>query len=172
MGLNMYRVPAKCRVLAILSVGSILAACSSSSMNLDAFKPAPLMETLRFESEPSGAEAKTSTGQTCRTPCALAVPAGNGLSVTFTLNGYKPETETIELVSMGDGTSNLRPNPVLVELSPGAPPKKMAPAPAPAKKKPARKPKPASPAAPAAAPAAMAPGPGSTAASPWPSPAR
>lgn len=140
-------------------------------MNMDAFKPAPVMETLRFESEPSGAEAKTSTGQTCRTPCALAVPASNGLSVTFTLNGYKPEAETVELVSMGDGTSSLRPNPVLVELTPGAAPKKTAPAPA-KKKKPAPKPKPASAAAPAAAPAATAPGAGSNAASPWPSPAR
>jgi hypothetical protein len=139
-------------------------------MNMDALKPAPMMETVRFESEPSGAEAKTSTGQTCRTPCALAVPAASGMTVTFTLNGYKPESEKVELVSMGDGTSSLRPNPVLVELTPGAPPKKTAPAPA--KKKPAPKPKPASAAAPAAAPAAMAPGPGSTAASPWPSPAR
>ena len=42
-------------------------------MSLDALKPAPIMDTVRFESEPPGAEAKTSDGQTCRTPCALAL---------------------------------------------------------------------------------------------------
>ena len=97
------------RVLAIVAGGVTLAACTSTpswmnsmpSWNMDAWKPAPIMETVRFESEPAGAEAKTTTGQTCRTPCALAVPVGNGVSVTFTLNGYTPETEKIELVSLG-----------------------------------------------------------------------
>lgn len=137
------------------------------------------METVRFESEPTGAEAKTSSGQTCRTPCALAVqqPDKGGLTVTFSLNGYEPQTEQIDLVSQGDNTSKLRPNPVTVELAAAAPPKKK-----PARKvkkhvtpKPVAKPKAApapnsATAAPAAAPAAAAPPPPQQqqAPSPWP----
>ena len=90
-------------------------------MNLDALKPAPIMDTVRFESEPPGAEAKTSTGQTCRTPCALALPVNSPLTVTFTLNGYQPESESIEPISATGSPTQLRPNPVLVELTPAPP---------------------------------------------------
>jgi PEGA domain len=161
------------RVIAIVSGGLALAACSS--FNLDAFKPAPVLETVRFESQPPGAEAKVSNGQTCRTPCALALPAGGPYTVTFTLNGYQPEADQIELVSMGDNTSRLQPNPVLAALTPAAPPppakrkpvrKKPAAKPAAkpiAKRAPARKPAPARP----AAPPPMTPSP-PAATSPWP----
>ena len=56
------------------------------------------MDTVRFESDPPGAEAKVSNGQTCRTPCAARLlPGQRCLHVTFTLDGYQPETETLEL---------------------------------------------------------------------------
>src|SRR5476649_569096 len=130
------------RVIAIVIVGLALAACSSTPdwMNLDALKPAPAMDTVRFESEPPGAEAKTSTGQTCRTPCALALPTGAPMAVTFTLNGFQPETENIEPVSSGIGTPELRTNPVQVELTPAPPQPKPVKKPATAKKKAAAKP--------------------------------
>lgn len=140
-------------------------------MSLDGLKPAPAMDTVRFESEPPGAEAKTSTGQTCRTPCALALPVTAPITVTFTLNGYSPETETIEPITAIGSPTNLRPNPVTVELTP-APPQ-------PAKKPVAKKSsKPAAPKAARPRPAAAAPAPaGSTAApapqaAPWPAPTR
>ena len=53
--------------------------------------------------------------------------------MTFTLPGYQPETEKLDLVAMGDGTSQLRPNPVLVELTP-LPPQPKSKKPAPKKK--------------------------------------
>src|SRR5660397_179225 len=90
-------------------------------MNLDALKPAPIMDAVRFESEPPGAEAKTSNGQTCRTPCALALPVSAPLTVTFTLKGYQPETEDIEPIAMTGNPTQLRPNPVVVELTPAPP---------------------------------------------------
>jgi hypothetical protein len=158
------------RVIAIVGVGLALAACASDSNN--PFRGEPAMETIRFESEPPGAEAKTSTGQTCRTPCALAMPSDKPFTVTFTLSGYQPATEQLQLTSMGDGTSKLRPNPVLVELTPAPPPAK------PKKKvhrksaaKPTPKPKPAAAKpAPAAtsAPPPMTPAPQPQATSPWP----
>jgi hypothetical protein len=135
----------------------------------DWFKPAPAMETVRFESEPPGAEAKTSTGQTCRTPCALAMPASAPFTVAFTLNGYQPTSEQVELVSAGDNSTHLQPNPVVVQLAATAPPPK-------AKKRVVRRkvaPKPKLAAPPPPAAAAAKPPPPMMAApqqspSPWP----
>ena len=135
-------------------------------MNLDALKPAPMMDTVRFESEPPGAEAKTSNGQTCRTPCALALPANAPIAVTFTLNGYQPDSENIEPIANSNGLPEFRPNPVQVELTPAPPPLKSVKKPAAKKKtgaKPAAKPKPKTSAAPAPAPQAQQRAP-----APWP----
>src|SRR5665213_568330 len=139
------------RVIAIIAGALTLAACSSAPdwMHLDAFKSAPIADTVRFESEPPGAEAKTSNGQTCRTPCALALPVDAPLTVVFTLNGYQPETETIEPVSLSGIAPELRPNPVIVELTPAPPPP---PVKKPAAKKPVAKKPPASKNAPKTAP--------------------
>ncbi len=101
-------------------MGLFLAACESTGFQWGS----PATETVRFESEPPGAEAKVSNGQSCRTPCALALPGNAETTVNFSLAGYQPDTEKLELVSMGDGTSQLRPNPVVVELAPAAPPPK------------------------------------------------
>jgi hypothetical protein len=146
------------RVFFVLSSGLLLAACSSTPdwLNLDALKPAPITDSIQFESEPIGATATLSTGQSCKTPCSVSVPADAPFSVTFSLAGYQPDTEQVESV-LSDGTTRLRPNPVVAELTP-APPVK----PAPVKKKPSKK-KPV-----AAKPAAK---PISTAAAPAPAPA-
>ncbi|HZL39126.1 MAG TPA: hypothetical protein VFC45_02470 [Pseudolabrys sp.] len=156
------------REIAIVAGGLALAACSSTSdwMSLDALKPAPAKDTVRFESEPPGAEAKTSDGQTCRTPCALAISTGGPVTVSFALNGYQPDSETVEPISNNNGFPEMRPNPVQVELTPAAPPPKPVKKPA-AKKKPSVKPKPKT-AAPAPAPGAPAPQQQAEPA-PWPS---
>lgn len=175
------------RVIVVVGGALALAACSSSSTpdwmkapdwakpdwNLDAFKPAPIMDTVRFESEPPGAEAKTSNGQSCRTPCALALPVNTSMTVTFSLNGYRPESEKIDPVSVTGSPTQLQPNPVVVELTP-APPSKPAAKKPPAKKTSAAKPatarpKPATAMAPAPpAPMTAAPAP-QQAPAPWPS---
>jgi hypothetical protein len=162
------------RVIAIVGGGLALAACSSTPdwLSLDSLKPGPVVDTVRFESNPPGADAKTSNGQTCRTPCALALPTESPLSVTFTLNGYLPDTETLDPVTTTGSPPSLQPNPVMAELEPAPPvakpvkPKK----PAPKKKvssaaKPAAAPKPQ-----AAAPAPVAAAPAQQSASPWPAP--
>jgi hypothetical protein len=141
------------RVIAIVIGGLALAACSSTPdwMSLDALKPAPVKDTVRFESVPPGAEAKTSDGQTCRTPCALALPTGGPITVSFALNGYQPDSETIEPVSSNNGYPEMRPNPVQVELTPAPPqqPSKPVKKPAVKKKTTAAKPKPKTSATPA-----------------------
>ncbi|HXZ46226.1 MAG TPA: hypothetical protein VEH02_05820 [Pseudolabrys sp.] len=120
-----------------------------------------------MESEPPGAEAKASNGQTCRTPCSLALPIDAPMTITFTLAGYQPESERLEVIQTPGEPPRLRPNPVVVELTPAAPAPSVAKKPA--AKKPAAKKKPARPAS-AAAPPAAAPMTASPAqpTSPWP----
>src|SRR5258708_3905816 len=118
------------RIVAIAACGLSLAACSSlpSWMQFDLPKGAPSATTMQFESEPAGAEAKTSLGQSCRTPCSLAVSA-NEFTVSFTLAGYQPQNVPVRIVSPTDGGRDaagegesapprLVPNPVFVELTP------------------------------------------------------
>lgn len=160
------------RVIAIVAGGLTLAACSTSGwLSLDAFKPKPAMETVRFESVPPGAEVRLPNGQSCMTPCAYPLEANGSYAITYSLTGYQPASETIAPMPMGDGTTQLRPNPVTVELAPIAPPKpkKKTPRRHTVKKKTVKPPpKPSQPAAtPNPAPAAMAPPP-QQAPSPWP----
>ncbi len=100
----------------------------------------------------SGADAKTSLGPGCTTPCSVAVPAANaGFSVTFTKDKFLPATVQVQVVNVpGDfstpASTSIDPNPVVSELKPAGPPPK-----------PARKPRKPKPPKTAAAPAAAAP---------------
>src|SRR5262245_51746 len=106
------------RFLAVIGSTVVLAACSS---DMSGFKSGPFLDTVSLESEPPGAEAKASSGQSCRTPCSLALPADASASITFTLNGYQPETEKLETITSTGEPPRLRPNPVVVDLSPATP---------------------------------------------------
>ena len=116
------------RVIAVTACGFALAACSMSMPSLDFFRSSPATEVLRVESEPPGADARTTQGQSCRTPCELTVPSGNELAVSFALNGYQPQTLQVrpELApgpSYGEAAAGarLQPNPVYAELLPVGP---------------------------------------------------
>jgi hypothetical protein len=167
------------RIIAITASGFMLAACSVTmpSLSLDFMKSAPQDETLAIDSEPPAAEAKTSLGQSCRTPCQLRAQPGSEFSVTLTLSGYQPQTVSVRPEADGASAApRLAPNPVHVDLKPVAPPKK----PVPKKKKPvaaAARPAaspPVASAAPTPAPA-VAPAPSASEAAssatnyPWPS---
>jgi hypothetical protein len=174
------------RVIAVMACGFSLAACSASLPSLGFLKSSPPVEALRIESDPPGADARTSQGQSCRTPCELTVQTGGELSVTLALSGYQPQTISVrqelppasgpqdaEIATSG---ARLAPNPVYAELvpAPAAPPPKK---PAVKKKKPATAtgPAPTTTASTAAAPApAVIPAPvtepaTSTTNYPWPS---
>ncbi|HZD91836.1 MAG TPA: hypothetical protein VE224_17180, partial [Pseudolabrys sp.] len=115
---------------------------------------------------PPGAEVKLPNGQTCVTPCASPLTSNNTYTVEYSLIGYEPATETIAPVPMGDGTTQLRPNPVTADLIKVEPPKKVRHRRSVVRRtahKPVRKP------APKPAPAAAAPAPApQQAPSPWP----
>ncbi len=105
------------RVIAVIACGFMLAACSTTMPSLDFLKSAPESETLAIESEPPGAEAKTSLGQSCRTPCQLAVQPRSEFSVTLALSGYQPQTVSVRPDAEGASAApRLAPNPVHVTL--------------------------------------------------------
>jgi hypothetical protein len=78
---------------------------------------------LKFESDPLGAEIRTSLGQTCKTPCELTVPL-HEQPVTITKKDYVPQTVQITLGAQPDHPfwenppPTLVPNPVRVMLQP------------------------------------------------------
>jgi hypothetical protein len=151
------------RAIVIAAAGASLAGCSSFSVpSLDAFKPTPPTVQVQLESVPQGAEARTSLGPSCKTPCSVAVPAPDGgFSVTFTLNKFHPATIPVQVVNIpGDfatpASTNIDPNPVVAELQPAGPPPKAV------RSKPLKPKKPKPPKATAAAPAG----------SPFPDPAQ
>lgn len=156
-----------------MACGFAVAACSMSMPSLDFLKSTPPTEILRVESEPPGADARTSQGQSCRTPCELTVPTGSEMTVSFALNGYQQQTLQVRPevpptsysdpgTSTGTTAGRLQPNPVYAELQPSRPP---------AKKKPAAKRKQtAQKTAPDPAAAAPDPSPGLQSSYPWPDP--
>jgi hypothetical protein len=123
------------RVFVISLAGIALSGCASMSVpSLSFLTPAPSMVTLQLESVPVGAEARTSAGPSCRTPCAVSVPA-QPLSVTYTLDRFQPQTvsvqptqQTVVQPNIDAGGSayvvEMDPNPVFAQLEPMAPPKR------------------------------------------------
>src|SRR5437016_5803097 len=115
------------RVIVVVACGFAAAACSASPPSLNFLSSSPPTDELRFESEPPGADVKTPSGQTCRTPCDLPIQMAPELSATFALDGYQPQTVSLRSVpSQPLGAPRFVPNPVHVELqaAPVTPPMK------------------------------------------------
>jgi hypothetical protein len=89
---------------------------------------APQLQTLRFESDPPGADVRTVQGQTCFTPCALAVPS-QSQPITITKAGYVAQTIQVNVGPPPEHSfwesppPALVPNPVQVALQALPPPK-------------------------------------------------
>lgn len=84
--------------------------------------------TIQLQSEPAGAEAKTSSGSSCQTPCSLELATNGDTLVTFSLDGYQPQTITVKPAPPAGHvepgtypTVALTPNPVFAQLDPIAP---------------------------------------------------
>jgi hypothetical protein len=130
------------KTLALLAIAVVLAGCQAL--------PSGGRNVVRFMSEPAGATVTTSTGESCVTPCQLAVPRREDFVATFALRGYA--SHAVQVVSeppgrLAGGISPVpgirigvinatpmqdpagtfmrehRPNPVVVRLQPsgGAP---------------------------------------------------
>jgi len=119
------------RVIVIAAAGLSLAGCSSFSSMGDYFKSTPPVVQVQLDSTPQGADARTSLGPGCKTPCTVSVPApeNGGFTVTYSLNKFQPATVPVTVVrNPGDfasaGTVNVDPNPVVAQLQPAGPPPK------------------------------------------------
>jgi hypothetical protein len=119
------------RVIAIAVAGASLAGCSSfPSVSMDYFKSAPPTLQVQLDSQPQGADARTSLGPGCKTPCSVTItPPDTGFSVTYALNKFQPATVPVQVIrTPGDlttaSTTTLDPNPVVAELQPAGPPPK------------------------------------------------
>jgi hypothetical protein len=94
---------------------------------MDAFRAAPPTIQVELDSVPPGADAVTSVGPSCKTPCSVAVAAPDaGFSVTYTLNKFQPLTVPVQVVHIaGDfstpASTSADPNPVVAELKPAGP---------------------------------------------------
>lgn len=119
------------RVFVLIASAAMLGGCASSWMPSTDWIPtgslgSPQPVSLRLESEPPGAEARTGAGQACRTPCTLALPPSGDVAVTFSLAGYKPEVVPVKVLMPGDprgdpdavSSVQFNPNPVVAALEP------------------------------------------------------
>ena len=140
------------RAITMTAAAISLAGCSSFSTGdtFSYFRSTPPTVRLQLESTPSGADARTSLGPGCKTPCAVSItPPEAGFTVSYSMPGVQPVNLPVQVVKESGGmfasdTFRVTPNPVVAELRPPPPP------PPPPKMRPKRK-KPAAP--PAAAPA-------------------
>jgi hypothetical protein len=158
------------RVIVIAAASLSLAGCSSFSFG-DYFKSTPPIVQVQLDSQPQGADASTSIGPGCKTPCSVTItpPEDGGFSVSYTLNKFQPATVPVQVTRVPgslttSATTNIDPNPVFAQLQPAGPPPRpprrhlrpRRPKPPPAA---AGAPAPADGAFPAPAPAASAPPP-------------
>ena len=158
------------RAFALAVAGISLAGCSSfSTDNWNYFKSTPTTIQVQLESTPPGADARTSVGPGCKTPCSVSVlPPETGFTVSYALPGMQPASVPVRVTRESGGmfssdTFKVSPNPVFAELQPAAPPPR-AHRPHPKHKKPAAAAAGAAPAA-AAAPDSAFPNPGAAPAS-------
>jgi hypothetical protein len=112
----MSRIPLSVVVAAAMGVS--LTGCSSA---LSSNSASENLQTLKFESDPPGADVRTAEGQTCKTPCELKVPS-HEQPVTITKNNYVPQTIQVALGPQPEHSfwenppATLAPNPVHVVL--------------------------------------------------------
>jgi hypothetical protein len=130
-------------IVSAASLGALSAALAGCGSLSSAFGPGggflssePPSVTVQLDSRPPGAQATTSVGPACRTPCTIQVPTVQGFSVTFTLDRYAPMTVPVEVVTEGTaefdeggdpkrimGEPRPSPNPVFAALEPSRPAK-------------------------------------------------
>lgn len=132
------------RLIAVVACGLALSACNTGFMQgLPSFPALPSLPsfdsgslfgpqpvTVKVETHPAGAEATSSSGGSCRTPCSLVVKATGDFVVNVALSGYLPQAVPVKVLPpedprlVSDGSARgARPDPeqVFAELKPVEP---------------------------------------------------
>src|SRR5947209_14262530 len=93
----MRRVKAIALAGASLLGATSLGGCSSTSWNM--FQSAPPTVQVRLESNPPGADASTSLGAGCKTPCSVSIPAPDApFTVAFALPKHQPASVPVNVI--------------------------------------------------------------------------
>jgi membrane-bound inhibitor of C-type lysozyme len=93
------------RILLVCMFAATLGACATVTRGTT--------NQLQIESEPSGAQVKTSLGQSCNTPCTLTVNRKDEFSVTYSKPGYANETVQVKTQIAGAGAAGLVGNAIV-----------------------------------------------------------
>ena len=118
------------RVLAIAAAATTLAGCSSfsSSDTFSYFRSTPSTVDVQLESSPPGADARTSLGPGCKTPCRVSItPPDGGFTVSYSMPNMPPISVPVQVIREPGGTFSadtfrVSPNPVVAELRQAPPP--------------------------------------------------
>jgi hypothetical protein len=111
------------RARVLVSAGAALMLCACSGWPRGAGfglfgSPPPPVAGIDLDSEPQGAEARTSVGPSCQTPCTLQVPTGGAFSVTFTREGFVEQSVPVQVQPGPEaGSVKFAPNPVFAQLA-------------------------------------------------------
>src|SRR5262249_6327264 len=73
-----------------------------------------ITERVTFTSEPSGAEARTSLGSICVTPCTMEIARKSEFAVTFVKAGYAEKTVKVESRTQGEGAAGFMGNGLFI----------------------------------------------------------
>lgn len=123
----------------VAAMSFALAGCSTLMFDWSRPRSSPTSpQTLQFQSEPTGAVVRTAQGQSCQTPCSLALPLESQL-VTFAKDGFVSHSVQISLDQPPAKHSffakkpppTLIPNPVRAVLQAIPPPPEPVPPPKP-----------------------------------------
>ena len=89
-------------VLIVLVVSMGLGGCASVTRGWS--------EQMQINSQPEGAEVRTSLNQQCVTPCTLTVQRKDEFSVSFAKPGYQPQTVQVTTRVAGGGAAGFAGN--------------------------------------------------------------
>jgi hypothetical protein len=126
-----------CRNILLFIMLVSLGGCAKAWIAPQGETPTADLEIVMLRSQPPGASARLSTGESCQTPCSVKKPRDSKFSVTFEKNGYSPKTvdvsNNLELLKKFNSKNKsnredieqiqvrslrLTPNPVIVTLDP------------------------------------------------------
>lgn len=83
----------------VLCCGILLANCATVTRGT--------VNQIQIVSEPSGAEARTSIGHACTTPCTLTVDRTSEFTVTYSQDGYREQSVPVATRLAGAGAAGL-----------------------------------------------------------------
>lgn len=85
------------RVVVFASIALALAGCATVTRGVSS--------QVQIQSEPPGADVRTSTGFTCVTPCTMTVGRKDEFTVSFAKAGYEPEQVDVKTRIAGEGAA-------------------------------------------------------------------